>query len=113
MHPGHAHPGRARFASGQRHRRHAQAAAHKRHRTRTGYQIEGVPKRAEAADRVARRHRQQLSGAGANRLEDHFDSIAFGPVDREGAPQQRAWRPAEVDELAGANRLRDLRRIER
>src|SRR5712692_5749660 len=40
-------------------------------------------------------------------------SRAVGPVDRERAPQQRARRPAEVHELAGANGVCDLRRVER
>jgi hypothetical protein len=108
MNPGHTHAGVPGLCGRQRHRRDAQPTAHERHRPRAARKIETMTERTETADHVALDELQHLRGAGADRLEDHLDAVAGGFVDGERPPQERPGRPAEVDELAGSDRMRDL-----
>src|SRR2546430_1644672 len=79
-------------------------------RSRAG-EVESVPQRAETADSIADLHGEQFRCACTHRLQDDLDMLALRSVDRERTPEQRAGGPAEVDELARANRSGDLRRM--
>src|SRR5258708_10836883 len=56
---------------------------------------------------------EKLSRSIPDRFENDLEPAMVDAIDGERTPQQRARRPAKVDELPGPNRGRDLRRIHR
>src|ERR1700694_511066 len=72
-----------------------------------------MPKRSQAADRVALLHGEELRRPLAHRLQYDLDVLPIGTVDREWSPQERTRRPSEIDELPGTHGDGDLGRVHR
>ena len=57
--------------------------------------------------------RLPLTNGSPEAVNQCLDAVARGSVNGEGAPEERTWRPAQVDELARAHRFGDLRSLDR